>query len=217
MKIEDALKITIRFGVTFIGTSFIFLSLCSVLISHKNNFYFWLWSCPFFLISILDIFFLLFNLKLKPKDIDMKLSTVVICLLSFFTILISNHAISYSKPTINIFFKPIAVGLNILTYPLILSALFTLRNKLAILPEAHSVVKTGPYKYSRHPLYLAYILSLVSGIFLFNSYFILVINTILIILFIVRAKLEEKILEENIEGYKEYKNQTQFIPGLKWL
>lgn len=217
MKLEDTLKVIIRFGVTFIGTSFIFLSLCSVLISHKNNFYFWLWSFPFFLISILDIFFLLYNLKLKPKDIDMKLSTVIICLLSFFTILISNHAINYSKPTINIYFKPIAVGLNLMTYPLILSSLFTLRNRLAILPEAHSVVKTGPYKYFRHPLYLAYIISLISGIFFFNSYLILITNTLLIILFIVRAKLEEKILEENITDYKEYKNQTHFIPGLKWL
>lgn len=217
MKIEGVLRNVIRFGIALLAVSFVLLSTFSMLFSNVHNLYFWLCSSPLLLITILEITFITYNLSLKPKDIDMKLPTVVICLMCFFAFLISNYAISFSKPTINTFFKSIAACLNLLTFPLVLSALFTLRSKLTVLPEAHSIVKTGVYKYLRHPLYLAYIMALMAGMLIFNYSYVLIINTSLIILFIIRARLEEKILEENIEDYKDYKKQTYFIPGLKWL
>lgn len=217
MKIESILRIMIRFGVTLLAVSFVFLSTYSILFSHVHSLYFWLCSSPILLITILDITFILYGLSLKPKDIDMKLSTVIICLMCFFAFLISNYVISLFKPTTNVFFKLVATSLNLMTCPLVLSALVTLKSKLTILPEAHSIVKTGVYKYFRHPLYLAYIMALIASMLNFSYSYVVIINTSLIILFIIRARLEEKILEENLEDYKEYKKQTRFIPGLKWL
>ena len=217
MNLDAILKNSIRIGITFVAASYIFLLTCIILISHYKSIEFWIWSIPFLSVQLLDIIYLTKSLLLKPKELHISLVSVTICLLCFFAFLISNLTINSSAPTANPYFKFLSIGINFIIYPFIIYSLLTLKDKFTILPEAHSLVKTGPYKYFRHPLYLSYIIFLASSMLMFNSWKVFVVNSILIGLFILRAKLEERVLEENIAGYKEYKEQTPFIPGIKWL
>jgi len=217
MNLEAILKNSIRIGITFVATSYLFLITSLVLINHYTSFEFWVWSIPFLLVQLLEIIFFTKSLVLKPKELCISSSSVIICLLCFFAFLISSMVINTSVPTSNIYLKFISSGVNFLIYPFIIYSLLTLKDRLTVLPEAHSLVNTGPYKYFRHPLYLSYIIFLVSSMLMFNSLMIYAANFVLICLFIMRAKLEENVLEANITGYKEYKKLTPFIPGVKWL
>jgi protein-S-isoprenylcysteine O-methyltransferase Ste14 len=78
------------------------------------------------------------------------------------------------------------------------------------------VIDTGPYTIVRHPLYLASII-LYSGIPLalasFCALFPVVVGTIALF---VRTAWEDQLLQEELEGYKEYASRVRYrlIPGL---
>lgn len=217
MKFEVFLKTIVRFGVTFLSVFYLLTLVFLILRSHINNITYWLWASPILLILTLDSVFLIISLFFRPKKTDMRFTTVAICLLCFFAFLISSIIVSHSSLIANSYIKYIGIFLNLLTYPLVIASLISLNNKFTILPEAHSLVSHGIYKYLRHPLYFSYILSLISNLFLFKGVFVILVNVILILLFIIRAKIEEKLLTEYIDGYEDYKNRTPFFPGIKWL
>ncbi len=75
--------------------------------------------------------------------------------------------------------------------------------------QDHKLIKTGFYKYLRHPSYSASFLSFIGfGICLDNWVSLLLIAVSILIVFIIRIKIEEKILiEEFGVEYIEIKNQ----------
>lgn len=80
------------------------------------------------------------------------------------------------------------------------------------------IIKTGPYKYIRHPAYSGSILSLIGVSLAFRS-LIGIIGTLIIIAAIYgyRIKIEEKILENNFKtSYLEYKKNTKRIIPFVW-
>lgn len=75
------------------------------------------------------------------------------------------------------------------------------------------LVTTGPYKYIRHPIYVSYILDLVSLAIIFNAFyalfFVIIIN---IPSYILRSLSEEKsALKRFGQQYSGYKNKTSFM------
>lgn len=80
------------------------------------------------------------------------------------------------------------------------------------------IIKTGPYKYIRHPAYSGSILSLIGVSLAFRS-LIGIIGTLIIIAVIYgyRINIEEKILENNFgTSYEEYKQHTKRIIPCIW-
>jgi protein-S-isoprenylcysteine O-methyltransferase Ste14 len=76
----------------------------------------------------------------------------------------------------------------------------------------HDLVIKGPYKFLRHPQYLSQILVDFGGGLAVMSYLLLPIAVIEIPFLIMRALLEEKLLEKNFkERYIEYKKKTGFL------
>jgi protein-S-isoprenylcysteine O-methyltransferase Ste14 len=76
----------------------------------------------------------------------------------------------------------------------------------------HELVNKGPYKILRHPQYLAQMLVDLGGGLAVMSYLLLPIALIEIPFLIMRAQLEEKLLEKNFkERYAEYKKTTGFL------
>lgn len=74
-------------------------------------------------------------------------------------------------------------------------------------------IKTGPYKYIRHPMYFSLFL-MIGGVILTE---IDILNIVfyfsLIIVLYLKAKKEEKLWSEKLEEYVEYKKHTKmFIP-----
>lgn len=76
--------------------------------------------------------------------------------------------------------------------------------------ERHQLIKTGPYKYLRHPAYLSNLLDFIAVPLFANSYFtILWILPVQIFLLYIRIYFEEKKLIENFgEEYIKYKQET---------
>lgn len=80
----------------------------------------------------------------------------------------------------------------------------------------HKVVKSGPYNVVRHPGYLAGILFAISIPLIIGSVFAFIPVGIYVLLMIVRTWLEDKTLQEELEGYSEYASQVRYklFPGI---
>jgi protein-S-isoprenylcysteine O-methyltransferase Ste14 len=82
--------------------------------------------------------------------------------------------------------------------------------------RGHVVATGGPYRVVRHPGYVGSILSQLAAPFLLGSPWALLPSALLAALFVVRARLEDKTLMEELPGYKEFAQQTRYrlLPGV---
>ena len=82
--------------------------------------------------------------------------------------------------------------------------------------EKHRVIATGPYEIIRHPGYLAGIMYSMSIPFIIGSVMALIPVGLYVILMIVRTWLEDKTLQRELVGYREYAELTKsrLIPGI---
>ena len=82
-------------------------------------------------------------------------------------------------------------------------------------PKDGRLVINGIYRYIRHPIYLGQILIAVGVPLILNSYYTLLISTLLIIILLIRVYLEEKEMRSIFPGYEDYISATKrFIPYL---
>jgi protein-S-isoprenylcysteine O-methyltransferase Ste14 len=80
----------------------------------------------------------------------------------------------------------------------------------------HEVISTGPYAVVRHPMYAGAIPMIVGTPLLLGSWYALLWSLAIILLFAVRAVLEEAMLRSELEGYGAYAARVRYrlIPGL---
>jgi protein-S-isoprenylcysteine O-methyltransferase Ste14 len=77
------------------------------------------------------------------------------------------------------------------------------------------IVKTGIYKYIRHPAYTGNILQIIGFPLILNSYYSLFLSLITISIFLWRIKVEEQFLMDKLPEYKKYMKETKrLIPKL---
>lgn len=72
------------------------------------------------------------------------------------------------------------------------------------------VVQTGVYAFVRHPMYLGGTLCFFGTPLFLGSYYGLIVGLILTIILAVRLIGEEKMLVDELEGYKEYKQKVKY-------
>ena len=83
--------------------------------------------------------------------------------------------------------------------------------------ENQKVVDSGLYGIVRHPMYTSTIFLFLSMPLILDSIFSFIIMLIYPIIIIFRIKNEEKVLENELEGYKEYKEKIKYkIIPLIW-
>ena len=82
--------------------------------------------------------------------------------------------------------------------------------------RGHKVCKEGPYQIIRHPGYLGTLLFELSTPIMLGSLWALIPGLIAAILFIIRTFLEDKTLNNELDGYEEYTQQVRhrLIPGI---
>lgn len=82
-----------------------------------------------------------------------------------------------------------------------------------VVSKKQELVTSGPYKFVRHPQYISQLLSDVGAGLALASYAVLpVVILIQVPLFLLRASLEEKLLQKRFdEDYIDYKKKTGFI------
>jgi len=78
------------------------------------------------------------------------------------------------------------------------------------------VVTDGPYRYVRHPTYIGTILSWVCAALALGSWLALVPVVLIAATFTVRTALEDRALQEELAGYKEYAQRVRYrlLPGI---
>jgi protein-S-isoprenylcysteine O-methyltransferase Ste14 len=72
------------------------------------------------------------------------------------------------------------------------------------------VVSTGVYGFVRHPMYLAALLLFTGSPLLMGSVYGLLIGLALTLLLAIRSLGEEKMLENELEGYADYKKKVKY-------
>ena len=82
--------------------------------------------------------------------------------------------------------------------------------------RGHEVIQEGPYRFIRHPGYVAGILAGVSTSLILGSLWALIPGGILIPLFIIRAYLEDNTLKKELSGYADYAKKVKYrlVPGV---
>lgn len=75
--------------------------------------------------------------------------------------------------------------------------------------RGHAVCQEGPYRYVRHPGYLGGFLYTVATPLLLGSLWALIPTGITLVLMIIRTLLEDRTLENELEGYKAYKAKVR--------
>ncbi len=82
--------------------------------------------------------------------------------------------------------------------------------------RGQQVVTTGPYRYVRHPMYAAVIPFILCIALILGSWWALVPGAIIAILFVVRTALEDRMLQEELPGYKAYAQHVRYrlLPGV---
>ena len=166
---------------------------------------------PYVFRNLLMGYFLIHSFFQKAKDIDDSNVTTLVSLfgtnLSVFVGLFFN--LQTTTPNVSLLFLGAILSLTIL--PFYLAGLMALGYNLTILPEANSLNTKGIYSISRHPLYLCYIAWFVLQNLLCQTWIMVFVSIIQIILLILRAKYEETILEKNFPEYKEYRESVWWI------
>lgn len=82
--------------------------------------------------------------------------------------------------------------------------------------RGHTVCTSGPYRYVRHPMYSGVILIMLCYPLSLGSLFTFIPASIIIALFVLRTTLEDKTLEVELSGYKDYIQKVRYrlIPGI---
>jgi protein-S-isoprenylcysteine O-methyltransferase Ste14 len=80
----------------------------------------------------------------------------------------------------------------------------------------HTVATGGPYRFVRHPGYVGTILCYLATPFLLGSPWALIPAVLASATLVVRTAMEDKTLQNELPGYKEYAGQTRYrlIPGI---
>ncbi len=74
----------------------------------------------------------------------------------------------------------------------------------------HQVCTSGPYKFIRHPSYAFFSAIIVSYSFILGSWWGNIPMGIVLILLVIRTSLEDKFLQKELKGYKEYAQKTKY-------
>jgi protein-S-isoprenylcysteine O-methyltransferase Ste14 len=82
--------------------------------------------------------------------------------------------------------------------------------------RGHRVAQAGPYALIRHPGYTGAIVNQLATPLMLGSLWALLPGVLAALLFVVRTVLEDRFLQRELPGYREYVEQVQFrlIPGI---
>ena len=76
--------------------------------------------------------------------------------------------------------------------------------------ENQKLVDTGMYKIVRHPMYMITIILFLSIPLILNSFISFIIFLMYPFIIVKRIKNEEKVLEKNLKGYREYEKRVKY-------
>ncbi len=109
----------------------------------------------------------------------------------------------------------IALGSLIGVWAMLTNRFFSSHVRIQV-DRGHTVVDTGPYRYVRHPGYAGGLLSWLAGPVFFSSYWVILPTVVVILANLLRTALEDRTLQAELPGYREYAQEVRYrlIPGV---
>ena len=109
----------------------------------------------------------------------------------------------------------IFLGSMIGTWAMLVNTFFSSHVRIQT-DRGHQVVDTGPYRVVRHPGYAGGLLSWLAAPVFFSSYPLIILMIIAIGSSVIRTKLEDDLLQNELDGYQEYSRRVPYrlVPGI---
>lgn len=109
----------------------------------------------------------------------------------------------------------VVIGFGVTVWAMAANAFFSVVVRIQD-DRGHAVASGGPYRYVRHPGYVGAILLTVGAPIMLGSWWALVPSVLSALLYVVRTALEDQTLQRELDGYKEYTQQTRYrlLPGV---
>jgi protein-S-isoprenylcysteine O-methyltransferase Ste14 len=109
----------------------------------------------------------------------------------------------------------LAAGLGLFGWAMITNAYFSTVVRIQD-DRGHTVCRTGPYRFVRHPGYVGAILQSLATPILLGSLWALIPAIIAAALIITRTAVEDRTLQAELPGYQNYAKEVRFrlVPGL---
>jgi protein-S-isoprenylcysteine O-methyltransferase Ste14 len=80
---------------------------------------------------------------------------------------------------------------------------------------SRSIDSTGMYSLVRHPIYLAIVLLAIGRVAIAESFLVLLVGVLLVVLISIKARFEDQLLLKHYEGYAAYASKVgRMIPGV---
>ena len=181
-------------GWIFMGVLFIPMLIAGIFMMIFN---------PSLLASRLDV-----NEKQKDQSIVIKLSGLMFVI----GFVVAGLDYRFKWLEISPIVSYVAAGVLILSYIMWAEVLRenTFLSRTIKVEENQKVIDTGLYSIVRHPMYTASIILFLSMPLVLGSLISFFIFLLYPVLIIARINGEEKLLEEELDGYKEYKNKVKY-------
>jgi protein-S-isoprenylcysteine O-methyltransferase Ste14 len=167
----------------------------------------------------------LFSERLKkPKTIKTwdAFISLAVSLLLYAQYIIAGLCLRYSITSFDIIFSPFIIigGACLYLLAILLSSRAMIANPyystfVCIQSDrGHRVIQTGPYRWVRHPGYLALLIQYFSLPLIFNAWILFGFSLVLASLLLVRTINEDSFLSAELEGYKNYQTlvRARIIP-----
>ncbi len=92
----------------------------------------------------------------------------------------------------------------------------TYASRIAEIQKGQKLITTGPYSHIRHPMYVGAIAYYLCIPLALGSLYGFIPSFVLAVLIIIRTHFEDRMLQKELEGYKEYAKKTRYrlIPGI---
>lgn len=155
------------------------------------------------------------------KSWDRPLSLLVGLLVPLVVLIVSGLDKRWSwSPLLSSWVAPVALALFILSYTFSTWAMVTNRFFSGVVriqkDRGHHVVDSGPYRIVRHPGYAGGVVAMIATPLLLGSLWALVPAVAYVVLIVVRTVLEDRTLQEELPGYRDYAQRTRYrlLPGL---
>ncbi len=108
-----------------------------------------------------------------------------------------------------------AVGYGIVVWAMAANAFFSPVVRIQS-ERGHQVASGGPYRFVRHPGYVGAMLFTVALPLMLGSWWALIPGSIGAVLYVIRTALEDRTLQEELEGYRAYTQTVKYrlCPGV---
>jgi protein-S-isoprenylcysteine O-methyltransferase Ste14 len=154
------------------------------------------------LFAILPVF------RLRPIA---KSSGILPRLAPLVAIVLSPMFIFLERAPPNALYNSVSVALSLIAGLMAVVSLTFLGRSFSIMPEARRLVKDGPYKWVRHPIYICEMMVVFAMFLQYRSWAAAGLFILLSAIQICRAVYEEKVLATTFPDFEVYRRDTDFL------